>query len=151
MDRKGGERILVSACLLGLSCRYDGVGKECAAVTALCEGGAVLIPVCPEQLGGLPTPRTSAEIQRDGRVITLDGRDVTGEYLRGAREAVRMAKKLGCTSALLKARSPSCGCGRVYDGTFTGTLTPGWGCAARALRDAGLRVMTEEDLPAEGK
>ena len=142
------RRILVSACLLGLRCRYDGAGKECSAAAALAEGGAVLIPVCPEQLGGLPTPRTPAEIQKDGRVVTADGRDVTEEYLRGAREAVRLAVKTGCTEAVLKARSPSCGCGEVYDGTFSGTLTKGWGCAARALTDAGLRVMTEEELAA---
>ena len=149
MDAKD-RRILVSACLTGVCCRYDGAGKECPAVAALAEGGETLIPVCPEQLGGLPTPRTPAEIQKDGRVVTKDGRDVTGEYLRGAREAVRIARLLRCDTAVLKARSPSCGCGEVYDGTFTGTLTAGWGCAARALRDAGLRVMTEEDLAAEG-
>ena len=148
MDMKD-RRILVSACLLGLCCRYDGAGKECPAVAALAESGAVLIPACPEQLGGLPTPRTPAEIQKDGRVVTADGRDVTGEYLRGAREAVRLAGTLGCEEAILKARSPSCGCGAVYDGTFSGTLTAGWGCAARALRDVGLRVMTEEDMAAE--
>ena len=147
MDGKA-RRILVSACLLGLCCRYDGAGKECPAVGALADSAA-LVPVCPEQLGGLPTPRTPAEIQKDGRVMTADGREVTEEYLRGAREAVRLAVKLGCEAAVLKARSPSCGCGEVYDGTFSGTLTKGWGCAARALRDAGLRVMTEEDLAAE--
>ena len=147
MDMKA-RRIMVSACLMGLCCRYDGAGKECPAVAALAESGAALVPVCPEQLGGLPTPRTPAEIQKNGRVVTADGRDVTEQYLRGAREAARLAAKLGCGEAVLKARSPSCGGGEVYDGTFSGTLTKGWGFAARALRDAGVLVMTEEDLAA---
>ncbi len=148
MDKK---RCLVSACLLGVPCRYDGRSVPCARVMKMAEEGFILFPVCPEQLGGLPTPRTPAEIQRDGRVVTRDGRDVTENYLAGAREAVRLAALLGCGRAVLKARSPSCGCGRIYDGSFSSVLTEGMGCAARCLGDAGVEVMTEEDLPpAEG-
>ena len=142
-------RCLVSACLLGLPCRYDGAGKPCGAVTSLAEKGAYLVPVCPEQLGGLPTPRTPAERQTDGTVRTADGHDVTENYLRGARMALRLARLLDCRTAILKARSPSCGCGRIYDGSFSGRLTAGWGCAAELLKEAGLRVMTEEDLTFE--
>ena len=142
--------ILVSACLLACPCRYDGQAKADAAVLALAREGVTLIPVCPEQLGGLPTPRAGAEIQPSGRVLTSDGRDVTRQYQSGAQSALRIAILLGCRTAILKARSPSCGCGRVYDGTFSRTLTDGWGCAADALRSAGVRVMTEEELSSDG-
>ena len=140
------KRVLVSACLLGMPCRYDGRAKPCNAVLRLAAAGAELVPVCPEQLGGLPTPRTSAEIQPDGRVLTADGRDVTENYASGAESALRLARLLGCRAAILKARSPSCGCGTVYDGSFTGTLVNGWGFTAQRLRGAGIGVMTEEDL-----
>ena len=106
-----------------------------------------VVPVCPEQLGGLPTPRTPAERQ-GGRVVTKTGGDVTEQYLRGAAEAVRLAQLLGCSVAVLKERSPSCGSGAVYDGTFTGTLTDGFGTAAEALRTAGIRVLGESQLAA---
>ena len=105
------------------------------------EGRAV--PVCPETLGGLPTPRTPAEI-REGRVIMRDGRDVSEAFARGAAEALRRALAEGCDAAILKARSPSCGAGMVYDGTFTGRRVPGEGVFARMVREAGLPVETEE-------
>lgn len=139
-------KILVSACLLGLPCRYDGQSKTYPAVEELCRRHQV-VPVCPEQLGGLPTPRTPAERQ-GGQVVTKTGADVTAQYRRGAAEAVRLAKMLGCTAAVLKERSPSCGSGRIYDGTFTGTLTDGFGTAAEALAAAGIRVMGESELAA---
>ncbi len=137
-------RILVSACLLGVRCRYDGESKACPAVLDLAKEHE-LVPVCPEQLGGLPTPRTPAEIQGE-RVVTRDGRDVTKEYQKGAEEAARLYQLLRCDCAILKARSPSCGCGQVYDGAFSGTLTPGDGVTAQALKRLGVRVMTEETL-----
>ena len=139
-------RVLVSACLLGVSCRYDGRSKAYPMVEELCRRHEV-VPVCPEQLGGLPTPRTPAERQ-GGRVVTKTGGDVTEQYLRGAAEAVRLAQLLGCSVAVLKERSPSCGSGAVYDGTFTGTLTDGFGTAAEALRAAGIRVLGESQLAA---
>ena len=113
-------RILISACLLGARCRYDGVSKLQPWISDLAERH-ILVPVCPEQLGGLPTPRPPAE-RRGDRVMTRDGGDVTAQYRRGAEEALRLCRLLGCEAALLKERSPSCGSGMVYDGTFTGVL-----------------------------
>lgn len=139
-------KVLVSACLLGVSCRYDGQSKVYPLVEELCRRHEV-VPVCPEQLGGLPTPRVPAERQ-GAQVVTKEGGDVTAQYLRGAAEAVRLARKLGCTVAILKERSPSCGSGEIYDGSFTGTLTAGFGTAAEALRAAGIRVMGESQLAA---
>ncbi len=137
-------KILVSACLLGCACRYDGRSKPNDGVLALMDKHT-LVPVCPEQLGGLSTPRPPAE-RREGGVFTQAGADVTGQYSRGGEQAVRMAKLYGCRVAILKARSPACGKDRIYDGTFTGTLTDGHGAAAEALLQAGIRVVTEEQL-----
>lgn len=133
--------VLVSACLMGFRCRYDGGTQRLACLDALRERH-VLIPVCPEVMGGLPTPREPSEI-RDGRVVSRDGRDVTEAFRRGAREAEKIARACGCGCALLKERSPSCGLGKVYDGTFSGTLTDGDGLCARLLADCGLRVIGE--------
>lgn len=134
-------KILVSACLLGVRCRYDGKSKPHPAVERLMEQHT-LIPVCGEIFGGLPTPRVSAERQ-GARVVTADGRDVTAAYRRGAEEVLRLAERYGCKAAILKERSPSCGSGRIYDGTFTGTLTDGWGVTAELLRDHGICVIGE--------
>ena len=136
-------KILVSACLLGVRCRYDGKSKPHPAVERLMEQHT-LIPVCGEIFGGLPTPRVSAERQ-GARVVTADGRDVTAAYRRGAEEVLRLAKRYGCKAAILKERSPSCGSGRIYDGTFTGTLTDGWGVTAELLRDHGICVIGESE------
>lgn len=136
--------ILVSACLLGAACKYSGGDNFCSKVAALVKDYQ-LMPVCPEQLGGLPTPRTPAERQGD-RVITKDGRDVTDAYHRGAQETMKLAKLFGCDTAILKARSPSCGAQGIYDGTFTGTVIPGSGVTAELLRDVGIRVLTEDEL-----
>lgn len=138
------KRILVSACLLGAACKYSGGDNYCPQIAALLKDYQ-LVPVCPEQLGGLPTPRPPAERQGD-RVMTKDGRDVTAAYLRGAQEALKLAKLFGCDAAILKARSPSCGAQGIYDGTFTSTVIPGSGVTAELLRDAGIRVLTEEEL-----
>jgi uncharacterized protein YbbK (DUF523 family) len=105
-----------------------------------------LIAVCPETMGGLPTPRAAAELQRDGRVVNVDGDDVTAAYERGAGAAVQVARITGAEQAVLKARSPSCGCREIYDGTFTRTRVAGEGMTARALREAGLAVRTEEEV-----
>ena len=137
-------KILVSACLLGVRCRYDGKSKPHPAVERLMEQHT-LIPVCGEILGGLPTPRVSAERQ-GARVVTADGRDVTAAYRRGAEEVLRLAERYGCKAAILKERSPSCGSGRIYDGTFTGTLTDGWGVTAELLRDHGICVIGESEV-----
>ena len=137
-------KILVSACLLGCACRYDGNSKANDAVLALM-GKHTLIPVCPEQMGGLPTPRPPAERQ-GSLVINNQGRDVTGEYTRGAGEALRLYRLYGCDAALLKARSPSCGGGVIYDGSFTGALTAGDGVCAQMLKAQGIPVADEDHI-----
>lgn len=140
--------ILVSHCFLGEPCRYDGASRLDRQIIELHRAGHNLVPVCPELLGGLDVPRSPAEIQPDGRVVTQDGEDVTAAYRAGAERAVEIAKEKGCTAAILKARSPSCGSGEVYDGTFTHTITSGWGIAARLLDEAGLEVTDEDHLQA---
>ena len=137
--------MIVSACLLGVRCNHEGEANTCDAVVALRDTHRV-VPVCPESAGGLPTPRPAAELQPDGRVRTADGSDVTEWFERGAAHSVRLAEAVGATRAVLKARSPSCGCREVYDGTFTRARVPGEGVTAAALRRAGLDVQSEEDL-----
>ena len=135
--------ILISGCLLGLSCRYDGKSKGLdKALIEKLKTKHTLIPACPEQLGGLPTPRPPAERVGD-RVLTASGGDVTAQYRRGAEEALRLCRVTGCEAAVLKERSPSCGSGAVYDGTFSGVLTAGDGVAAALLKEAGIPVYGE--------
>lgn len=136
--------VLVSACLCGLPCRYDGsVAPLPAALDLVRQGRA--IPVCPEQLGGLPTPRPAIEL-RDGRACAKDGRDLTDEVSRGSQASADLARLAGCRAALLKARSPTCGSGRIYDGSFSGRLVPGDGMLAALLREQGLIILSDEDL-----
>ena len=137
--------VLVSACLLGEPCRYDGKAKCAAGLEeALAAHGCDIVCICPERDGGLPCPRPTSEIAPDGaRVVNEAGEDVTDAFERGARIAVETACEHGCRLAVLKAKSPSCGAGSVYDGTFTGRLTEGDGFAVRALRAAGVRVVDE--------
>ncbi|MBR0081924.1 MAG: DUF523 domain-containing protein [Clostridia bacterium] len=135
--------ILVSACLAGFRCRYDAKIAADEEIAALVRAGEAL-PVCPEQLGGLPCPRVPCELQADGRVLAKDGTDRTEAFTLGAAETVRLARLYGCERALLKAKSPSCGCGRIYDGSFTGTLVPGDGVTARMLRECGFAVEERE-------
>ena len=138
--------ILVSACLLGTPCRYDGDSKQHPALDLLTAQGHVLVPVCPEVLGGLPTPRPPAELQADGQVVNQEGRDVTAEYQSGAEKALAIAQSHGCTVAVLKERSPSCGHGQIYDGTFSKTLIPGSGVAAALLEQNGVTVYGESQI-----
>ena len=140
------RKILVSACLLGICCRYDGRGNPNDAVLSLLNRDDItLIPVCPEQLGGLSTPRIPSE-RRGERVVNRAGEDVTSQFLRGAEEALRIAKLYGCQVAVLKERSPSCGCGRIYDGNFSGKLTDGDGVTAELLRREGIKVYGESQV-----
>ncbi|MEU6966180.1 DUF523 domain-containing protein [Kitasatospora aureofaciens] len=142
------EPIVVSACLAGVPCRYDGRARTAdGAVRLVAEGRAVV--VCPEGAGGLPTPRPAAEIVGgdgadvlDGRARVVDatGADCTAEFLAGARAALAAAQEAGARRAVLMARSPSCGCGQVYDGTFSGELRPGDGVTAALLRRSGIEV-----------
>ena len=148
--------VLVSACLLGLECAYHGRSNRNERLLRLLEGRA-LVPVCPEQLGGLPTPRDRARLVggegRDvlagrARVLTFRGEDVTEAYLKGARETLKAARLSGARLAVLKANSPSCGCGAVYTEDFS-ALKAGDGTTAALLKENGVRVVTEEDgLPA---
>ena len=143
-------KTLISACLLGVRCRYDGGHSRDAAAIKHYETEP-LISICPEELGGLPTPRPPAEIiGGDGaavlagtaKVMTAAGEDVTAAYLQGAHESLRIARAHGVTRVILKARSPSCGCGHIYDGTFTGTLTAGDGVTTALLRLHGIEVIS---------
>lgn len=167
--KKGGHlvKIAISACLLGEACRYDGASKPCEHVIVLARQHEVL-PICPEVAGGLPTPRTPSEIRSgnvdggepvDGalaggrkiagsagakrRVINSAGVDVTAQFEAGAERTLQAMREFGCELAILKAKSPSCGSGLIYDGSFSGRLVPGWGIAAEAIRDAGFPVYDE--------
>ncbi len=137
------EKILISACLVGLNCKYDGGNNETPKLMELMKEYD-FIPVCPEQLGGLKTPRPGAERKED-KVITKDGTDVTKEYQKGAEEVLRLAKKLGVKKAILKSRSPSCGCGEIEDGTFTHHMTEGDGVTAELLKKNGIEIIPSDN------
>ena len=138
------KNILVSACLLGAACRYDGKSKPCPRVIALGDTYD-LIPVCPEVMGGLPTPRTPSEICGE-RILMKDGRDVTENYNRGALAALEIARKNECTVAILKKKSPSCGSGLIHNGLFDGGLVEGDGITTRLLKKEGIRVLGESEI-----
>ncbi len=141
------KRILVSACLLGTPCRYDGRSKPVLSEKELSVRGIEAIPICPEVEGGLPTPRVPAERVSE-RVLTRDGRDVTSFYERGAKIALQKARAHSCVAALLKERSPSCGSREIYDGSFAGRLIPDTGITAEALLANGIPVFGESELDA---
>lgn len=144
---------LVSACLVGANTRYDGTSRQDPVITKLVQEGRA-IPICPEQLGGLTTPRPPAEIVGgDGRDV-LDGTalvvndvdcDVTAAFVRGAKETLELAKTWQVAGAILKARSPSCGISHIYDGTFAGKLRPGPGVTAALLQEAGFTLFDENN------
>ena len=139
--------ILVSGCLAGFKCAYDGNDRRSQAVVDLVKSGKA-IPVCPEQLGGLPTPRTPAEcvkINDQIRVVTKDGQDVTEEFMKGAEEVLNIAKLYDCKYAILKQNSPSCGV-RTYDGSFTGTVSDMSGITADLLCKNGIEVVSDENM-----
>jgi len=154
------KKILVSACLLGYPCRYDGLGKPCQKVIDLGKDN-ILIPVCPEQLGGLSTPRLPSERQFEGgsvkaaiaddgpvegSIIMKDGTDVSENYVRGAYIALDVANENDVDFAVLKAGSPSCGHGLIYDGSFSGKKVPGNGITADLLESMGIKVLSDEEL-----
>ena len=141
------EKLLISACLLGANCRYDGKSKRALddiTLRRLMEKFDIL-PFCPEIYGGLPTPRVPSE-RRGDSYITAEGDDVSENYKRGACEGLRLAEMFSVRSAVLKARSPACGKGRIYDGSFSGTLGEGNGALAELLIDNGIKVYTEEEI-----
>ena len=136
--------ILVSACLLGENCKWDGGNNRNERVIALCEGQEV-IPVCPEVAGSLPVPRQPSEI-RDGHVVARDGTDVDNAFRLGADKCLALCEGKPIDFAILKARSPSCGKGSIYDGSFSGTLVSGDGVFAALLRERGVIVLTEDEI-----
>ncbi len=135
------KSLIISACLMGCKTRYDGKTSEIPELEEL-KKKYHLIPVCPEQLGGLATPRDPSEKCGD-RVVSAKGADVTEAFKKGAEEVLRLAKMFDCDSALLKERSPSCGFGKIYDGTFSGTIVDGSGVTAALLAANGVRVIGE--------
>ena len=147
-------KIIVSACLLGTNCKYSGGNNLTPKVLELLKE-LEIIPFCPEEQGGLLTPREPCEIQEGSgadvlqgkaRVTNKKGEDVTEQFIKGARETLNLALEHSCTAAILKARSPSCGCGMIYDGSFSGKLKEGSGVCAQLLLDNGVSVMTENDF-----
>jgi uncharacterized protein YbbK (DUF523 family) len=138
------EKVLVSACLLGIKVRFDGKSK---ANEELIEklNNYEFIPVCPEVWGGLTTPRVPSEIIND-KVINKDGIDVTDNYMRGAIETLELARKFNIKKAILKSKSPSCGKGKIYDGSFTGILVDGNGITTRLLIENGIEVLSEDEF-----
>ena len=137
-------KIIVSACLLGENCKYNGGNNRCQKVIDFMKDHEV-IPVCPEQMGGLSTPRLPAEIC-NGKVVNTEGISVDAEFRKGAETALKIALEEGATQAILQPRSPSCGCKQVYDGTFSRTLIPGKGVFAQLLADHGLELLEPNDL-----
>lgn len=140
---------LVSSCLAGINCRYDGKNNLNKKVAELVKAGEA-IPVCPEVLGGLPTPRDPSEIivdkKRNKRVVSEKGKDVTAEFKLGAEKTLKIAQIVEAKKAILQQRSPSCGCGKIYDGTFSSNLIKGSGLTAELLIENGIEVLTEADL-----
>lgn len=135
---------IVSACLAGIKCRWDGEARPCKKVIELVKSGEA-IPICPEQLGGLTTPRIPSE-QKGNKFFDKNGKDVTEQFEKGAREALAVAKLYNCNEAILKSKSPSCGSCKIYDGSFSGELTEGDGSFAKILKENNIRVFTEEEI-----
>ncbi|MCI9084159.1 MAG: DUF523 domain-containing protein [Bacilli bacterium] len=138
------EKILVSACLAGINCKYNGKNNEHKKIIELIKNKDVIL-ICPEQLGGLKTPRTPAERIKD-KVITNDNIDVTKEYQKGAEEVLNLVKKFNIKTAILKSKSPSCGKGKIYDGTFSNTLIYGNGITTELLEKNGIKVISSDEL-----
>ena len=150
---------LISACLCGVNCKYNGKNNLKEEFLNLLKTGEAIL-VCPEQLGGLTTPRCPAEIVgsteeiinlEKGKVLTKEGKDITQEFLRGAKETLKIAKKAGIKKSILKEGSPSCGCNFIYDGSFSGNKIRGEGITAKMLKDAGIDVISDEDFLKECK
>ena len=137
-------KILISHCFLGENCKYNGGNNYNAELLNVLKNHE-LIPVCPETFGGLKSPRLPAEIVGD-KVLFSDGSDATEAFVKGAEKALEIAKAQGVKVAVLKANSPSCGSGIIYDGTFTGKKVSGYGVAAKLLKENGIKVYSEQDI-----
>jgi len=149
------KKVLISACLVGLNTRYDGGHNHNQIFADMVKKGEA-VPFCPEQAGGLTTPRSPSEIMGgDGldvlkgkaRVITDKGEDVTEAFIKGAKEALKLAMLIGADTAILKSKSPSCGSKSVYDGTFSGKLDDGMGVAAAYLQAHGIKIIDSDQVP----
>ena len=146
--------IIVSACLVGVNCKYDGGNNDNNKVKEYLKNKEYII-VCPEQLGGLTTPRKPSEINKIGgkkvlsghsKVISCEGKDVTENFIMGAKESLKIAKMFNCKQAILKEGSPSCGCNLIYDGTFTGKKISGMGVTAALFNENNIEVLSEKEL-----
>jgi len=150
------EKILISSCLVGINSQWDGGEKRNQKLIDLVKSGSAVF-MCPEQAGGMPTPREPSEIEHGkkatdvlaeaGKVLTRSGKDVTKEYVEGAKQVLALCKELGIIVAILKEKSPSCGSNKTYDGTFTGTKVSGKGVTAELLTQHGIQVYSEENFP----
>lgn len=145
---------LISACLCGINCKYNGSNNSDPYFISLLQKGEVL-PVCPEQMGGMSTPRPACEIvggtgmevlQGQAKILCKDGADCSAAFIKGARESLKLAQTAGITEAILQSRSPSCGSGLIYDGTFSGHLVPGDGVTAALLKNHGIKVLNDEEF-----
>jgi len=136
--------IIVSACLAGVNCRYDGKNSANEKIIKLIKEGKAIL-VCPEQLAGMTTPREPIEI-KNGKIINKKGEDFTEKLIFGCSEALKIAKLYCCEKAILKSRSPTCGCGKIYDGIFTGKLIAGDGLFAKMLKENDVEVISEEEI-----
>ncbi|QKG28419.1 putative DUF523 domain protein [Campylobacter sp. RM16187] len=139
------EKILVSACLLGVNCKYNGSNNQTDELERKFNHIASkyeILSICPEELGGLTTPREVAEI-KDQKVFTKSGKDVTEQFLKGAKICADIALQNGCKFAVLKSKSPSCGNKFIYDGSFSKTLKKGDGFTAKALKQLGVKILDE--------
>ena len=138
------EKLLISACILGINCKYNGKNNYNPLVEKVKEK-YILIPICPEEMGGLSTPRNPSEILND-KVISSKGDDVTNNFFDGANKALDIVKKENISKALLKEGSPSCGSNHIYDGTFTKTKINGMGITARLLKNNNIKIYTEDEI-----
>ncbi len=138
------EKILVSACLYGVACRYDGLDKKSAFIAEELSKYYDLVAICPEVEGGLPIPRPKCEI-KDGKAVTEEGKDCTKNYIEGAKKALALCRYFGISKAILKDGSPSCGSRYIYNGSFKGNKISGLGFTARYLIDHGIAVYSDED------
>jgi uncharacterized protein YbbK (DUF523 family) len=136
--------IVVSACLAGVECRYNGSSYPIPRIIEMVKKGQA-IPICPEILAGLPVPRPPAE-QQAGKIISSNGDNQTSDYVLGSTIALKIALLVNCEKAILKSNSPTCGCGFIYDGTFSGRLITGYGLFSKLLTENGIEVYTEETV-----
>ncbi|MDT8375181.1 MAG: DUF523 domain-containing protein [Mariprofundaceae bacterium] len=141
------SKILISACLMGENVRFDGKScKKSSEILKKWQNSGRLVMLCPEVAGGLPVPRPAAEIQSDGRVITVEDGDVTAAFEQGAQKALNLCREHHIHVAILKEGSPSCGSSLINDGNFSHTRIPGQGVTTQLLEDNGITVFSEHEL-----